>query len=105
MDAHPRSPVTVRYDVPASHADWTLSDEPMPESQTHDLVLDLFKALLLAWAARARLDAQVARSLAVRWDEAPPRVGVDPALCVIMPRRRGGDELESLRAWRPGHVA
>jgi hypothetical protein len=40
----PRS-FSVRYSVPAVREDWTLSEEPMPESQPHDLVLDLLKLL------------------------------------------------------------
>lgn len=97
------SSITVRYDVPATREDWTLPEEPMPESQPRDLVLDLLKLLLLAWVKRAGLDAQVARNLAVRWDEAHPNVGVDPDLCVIAPRTPEGDELSSLRLWSEGH--
>ena len=105
MDALRHPSLTVRYRVPASHPDWTLSEEPMPESQPHDLVIDLLKALLVAWVARAHLDAQVARNLAVRWDEAHPNIGIDPDLCVITPRTPEGDDLTSLRTWCEGHTA
>jgi Uma2 family endonuclease len=97
--------VSVRYDVPVVRDEWTLPEEPMPESQPHDLALDLLKALLLAWVGRLQLDAQVARNLAVRWDAARPKVGVDPDLCVIRPRTPEGDELTSLCLWKPGHHA
>jgi Uma2 family endonuclease len=97
-------PTGVRYDV-ATRDDWTLSEELMPESQPHDLTLDMLKALLLAWAARTGRDAQIGRNLAVRWDSSRPNVGVDPDLCVIAPRTPEGDELDSLCTWRPGHHA
>src|SRR5688572_30409327 len=94
--------VSVRYDVPLACDDWILSEEPVPESVAHDLVVELLKALLLAWAARGALPVQVARNLAVRWDEARPRVGIDPDLSVI-PRTPEGEALQSLCLWRPGH--
>lgn len=97
------SSITVRYDVPATRDDWTLSEELMPESQPHDLVLDLLKLLLLGWVRRSGLDAQVARNLAVRWDEAHPNIGIDPDLCVITPSTPERDELVSLCLWREGH--
>ncbi len=97
------SSITVRYDVPPTREDWTLPQEPMPESQPHDIVLDLLKLLLLAWVRRSGLDAQVARNLAVRWDEKHPNVGVDPDLCVIAPSTPEGDELSSLCLWNSGH--
>ncbi|MBI2391859.1 MAG: Uma2 family endonuclease [Deltaproteobacteria bacterium] len=77
----------------------------MPESQPHDQTIDLLKAILLAWVARTGRSAQVARNLAVRWEEREPNVGVDPDLCVIEPRTPEGDELESLCTWKRGHVA
>ncbi len=95
--------VSLRYDVPATRDDWTLSEEPVPESQPHDIVLDLLKALLLYWARRSGKDVQVARNLAVRWDEARPRIGIDPDLCLIEPRTPEGDELQSLCLWKDGH--
>jgi Uma2 family endonuclease len=105
MSASMPSSVTVRYEVPASRENWTLSEELMPESQPHDLVLDLLKLLLLAWVKRTGIDAQVARNLAVRWDEAHPSIGVDPDLCLIIPTTPEGDELSSLCLWHDGHRA
>lgn len=100
----PRS-FSVRYNVPEVSDDWTLPEEPMPESQPHDLVIDLLKLLLLGWVKRVGRDAQVARNLAVRWDEARPKIGVDPDLCVIAPRTPEGDDLSSLCLWKEGHRA
>jgi Uma2 family endonuclease len=95
--------VRVHYEVPTSREDWTLCEEPVPESQPHDLTIDLLKALLLAWVARTRLSAQVVRNLAVRWDVSRPRMGVDPDLALISPRTPEGDELVSLCTWQEGH--
>jgi hypothetical protein len=103
MSASLPSSILVRYKVPATREDWTLPEEPVPESQPHDLALDILKLLLLAWVRRRGLNAQVARNLAVRWDEEHPKVGVDPDLCVIAPRTPEGDELSSLCLWREGH--
>src|SRR5262249_2385131 len=52
---------------------------------------------------RTRMDAQVARNLAVRFSRENPKVGIDPDLCLISPRTPEGDSLESLRLWEPGH--
>jgi Uma2 family endonuclease len=97
----PIARVVVAYDVPRARPDWTLSEEPVPESQPHDLTLDLLKAILLAWVARSRRDAQIARNLAVRWIEARPQIGMDPDLCLIEPSTPDKDELESLCTWMP----
>ena len=94
--------ITLRYEVHAN--DWALPEEPVPESQPHDLAVDLLKAILLHWVARTARSAQVARNLAVRWDEQRPKTGVDPDLCVIEPRTPDGDDLTSLCTWRPGHT-
>jgi hypothetical protein len=40
----------------------------------------------------------------VRWQEETPAIGVDPDVCVLAPPPPEGDELTSLRLWRPGHV-
>jgi len=106
QQARSRRPRVI-YDVPepAARADWTLSEESVPESRPHDLVVDRVRALLAAWAQRTSLRAAICRNLAVRWKEATPAVGVDPDVCVLAPPPPEGDELSSLRLWRPGHVA
>lgn len=97
--------VTLRYDVARVRDDWTLSEDPVPESSAHDRVCDLLKLLLLAWAARRERSAKIGRNLAVRWDESHPSVGVDPDVYVIEPPPPEGDELTSLRLWEEGHHA
>ncbi|MGZ3422694.1 MAG: Uma2 family endonuclease [Polyangiales bacterium] len=92
----------LRYEVQSRH-DWALSEEPMPESQPHDLTVELIRALLVHWAARTQRDAQIARNLAVRWDEEHPRIGLDPDVCLIEPATPEGPEIESLHTWQRGH--
>jgi Uma2 family endonuclease len=94
--------IVLRYEV--STRDWTLPEEPVPESQPHDIAVDLLKAILLHWVAQTARDAQVPRNLAVRWEERRPQTGTDPDLCVIEPRTPEGDDLTSLRTWVPGHT-
>ena len=83
-------------------ADWTLPEEPVPESILHATVVDLLQAILLHWVASKKLDALVATNLAVRWVEAEPNVGLDPDLCLVLPRPPDAERLESLRTWVPG---
>lgn len=75
----------------------------MRESVVHDQAVELLKALLAAWAARAG-SAFVARNLAVRWDEAHPQIGVDPDVCVLAPPPPDAADLRSVRTWLPGHA-
>jgi len=96
--------VTLRYQVPRSRDEWTLPEEPVPESQPHDTALDTLKALLAAWVARTGLDAQVARNLALRWDPKRPNVGANPDLCLIQPSTPEGRRLSSLCLWQQGHL-
>ena len=83
-------------------ADWTLPEVPVPESILHVSVVDLLQAVLLHWVASANVDALVARNFAVRWIGRAPRVGLDPDLCLIVPRPVGAEALDSLRTWVPG---
>ena len=94
--------VELRYRIDGPRPDWELSEEPVPESRPHDLAADTLKLLLLAWVARTGRRLQVGRNLAVRWDEAHPKVGVDPDVYVIEPTPEG-DALRSLRTWEEGH--
>jgi len=101
--SHPR--VTLRYEVERVRDDWTLPEEPVPESRPHDLVVELLRDLLVAWVARVGRPAQVGRNLAVRWDQNHPKVGVDPDVYVVEPKPPEGDDVQSLRLWEPGHHA
>ena len=85
MSSSPRAVVGVHYTVPRRVPGWELPDELMPESVLHDQAVELLKALLTAWAARAASSALVVRNLAVRWNESEPRIGVDPDVCVLSP--------------------
>jgi Uma2 family endonuclease len=96
--------IKLHYEV-QSRDDWALSEEPMPESQPHDLTVELIRALLAHWIHRTQRDAQVARNLAVRWDEEHPQFGLDPDVCLIEPATPERSALESLRTWQAGHSA
>lgn len=92
-----------RVPVSARRSGWELSGENMPESVVHDEAVALLRALL-SWWARGRSDVQVARNLAIRWDEAHPQIGVDPDVCVLSPVPPEGRDLRSVRTWLPGHT-
>jgi hypothetical protein len=95
---------SIRYAVGRPRVGWELSEETMPESVLHDEIVAFLKALLAAWASRSG-GMLVARNLAVRWDEANPRIGVDPDVCVLSPAPPEGAGLRSLRTWEVGHAA
>ncbi len=78
-------------------------DEKVPESRSHHLRGNRLEQLFLGWKRRSGRDMQVGRSLALRWDEANPRVGVDPDVYVVEPPPPEGDEVMSLRTWETGH--
>jgi Uma2 family endonuclease len=100
-----RAEPQVLYALPEVRPGWELSEETMPESVVHDDAVDLLRALL-KWWARGR-NVQVARNLAIRWDEANPKIGVDPDVCVLSPPPPldGKKNLRSVRTWKPGHSA
>ncbi|MGZ3473882.1 MAG: Uma2 family endonuclease [Polyangiales bacterium] len=103
MSATTHRPILLSYEV-TSRDDWELPEEQVPESQPHDHKSELIRDLLTHWVARTGLDAQVARNLAVRWDPEHWRVGVDPDVCLIVPKTPERDELESLLTWKEGHA-
>lgn len=102
----PRAGIGVHYTVtvPRLRSAWELSEETMPESVVHDQAVELLRAILAAWAARAG-SAFVARNLAIRWDEAHPQIGVDPDVSVLSPPPPDSADLRSVRTWVSGHAA
>jgi Uma2 family endonuclease len=96
--------VTLRYSVAHAKADWTLREEPVPESRPHYLTATLVREILEAWAGRSGRSMQVGANLAVRWVEERPAIGVDPDVYVVEPPPPEGDQVTSLRLWQPGHA-
>jgi Uma2 family endonuclease len=96
--------VRIVYEVEEPRTRWLLDEEDAPESTLHDQVLDLLKFTLLAWIARERRTALVARNLACCWDPSDTRVGVDPDLVLVEPAPPGAGNLAQLRIWAPGHT-
>jgi Uma2 family endonuclease len=97
--------IEIVYDVPSADERWVLEEENVPESALHDEVILLLVELLKAWARRSGRDVRVGRNLALRWNQALPRVGVDPDVYVVEPAPPEGDDTKSLCTWKPGHVA
>lgn len=97
--------VAVQYSLPTSLPEWELPEVPVPESPDHDEFVDRLKSILLAWLGRCQLPGTISRNLAIRWDAANPRVGVDPDLCWVDPVPPGfrDGEVDSLRLWLPEH--
>jgi Uma2 family endonuclease len=96
--------VELVYRLPKERREWELGEEVMPESVVHDEAVALLRALL-SWWARGQVETQVARNLAVRWDQSHPQFGVDPDVCVLSPAPPDGRDLRSVRTWTPGHSA
>lgn len=83
--------------------DWTLSEETLPESLLHAKIVNLLLAILEHWA-RGRPNVDIARNVALRWDEDRPQWGVDPDLCILDPAPPEGERAKSIRTWSDGHV-
>jgi len=97
--------VTLRYAVACAPDDWTLDDEAkVPEAHPHHRRALELEELLARWAAESGRSLHVGGNLAIRWDEAHPRIGVDPDVYVVEPAPPQAEELRSLRLWAPGNA-
>lgn len=95
----------LRLDVPETSDGWALDDdeERMPESPLQTEICDLLKAILRRWLARRGASGLVGSNIAVRWDRARPRNGVDPDVYLVEPAPPLGSMEKSLKTWLPGH--
>jgi Uma2 family endonuclease len=82
---------------------WTLEEEQVPESRSHDQIADRLCKLLTYRMKLVGRDAQIGRNLAIRFDELHPRSGIDPDVYLLEPPPPERDELTSLRLWETGH--
>ena len=93
-----RHAIGVRYEVTPRSEGWELFEGTVPESVMHDEAVDLLRDILEAWASRIG-GTQVARNLAIRWDQTHPKVGIDPDVAAA------SLEPSYLDATFPGRVA
>ncbi len=93
------------YPVPETDPRWVLEDDDnIPETSLHGAIIDLLKAILHFWVLRYLRDALVLGNVALRWDRAHPKVGVDPDVLLVEPAPPGGERrLRSLLTWKPGY--
>ena len=97
--------VDVVFEAPRWSERWVLEDDAtMPESREHEQASALLKDILRAWIARLGRDALAGGNLALRWDRAHPKVGVDPDVYLVEPAPPDA-RLQSLRTWVKGHHA
>ncbi len=82
---------------------WLLEEEDVPESSLHGRIVALMVSILTAWIARMKLNAQVDRNVALRWDASRPTTGADPDVLLMQPAPPEGRALTSLDLWKPGH--
>lgn len=94
---------SVVYEVPDADESWELEEEDMPESAWHDAVIELMKLILRAWAERVGIDAMITSNLALRWNRARWKVGVDPDVAVYVPPPPDGLQTSSVCTWEHGH--
>ena len=96
--------VPLRTSAPRSRVEWELEDDDtVPESSPHNLAVHLIYEIFVAWVERVGLSANVERNIAVRWDRARPKVGVDPDVAIFTPCIPERDDLQSVLTWKPGH--
>lgn len=95
--------VELIYDVPAENERWLLEDEDVPESPLHDAIILLLVEILIAWRTRVQRPMLIGRNVALRWNAASPRQGVDPDVYVIEPPPPEGESASSICTWKPGH--
>ncbi len=97
--------VDVVFRAPQWSERWALQDDvTMPETDEHLLTTRLLLDVFLAFVARTRRDAKAGSNIALRWDRAHPRVGVDPDVYLVEPAPPDA-KLRSLRTWAKGHHA
>lgn len=99
--------IELSWEVPAENPQWVLDDdeERMPESPLQGEVCRLLMAILARWTSHRGASALVGGHVALRWDPAHPRAGVDPDVYLIEPAPPLKPDDRSVRTWIDGHSA
>lgn len=98
--------VELSWEVPTTDPRWALDDdeERVPESPLQGEVCRLLIAVLTRWVRHRGASALVGGNIALRWDAAHPRTGVDPDVYLIEPAPPLGPRDKSVRTWVEGHA-
>jgi Uma2 family endonuclease len=106
MHGDPAEKIELTLEFPASNPRWELSDDEkrMPENPLHDLICRLLMDVLERWIHVRDVSAQVGGNIALRWDAANPKEGVDPDVYLVEPAPPHGLSSASLCTWQPGCV-
>ncbi len=74
--------IELRYPLRTREEEWAIPDDwPVPQSIPHGLAVNHLASVLRQWASLQDRPLFVAESVAVRWLEATPGVGIDPDVC------------------------
>jgi hypothetical protein len=102
----PAARIELRYPLRTREAEWAIPDDwPVPQSIPHSLAVNHLASVLRQWASLQDRPLFVAESVAVRWLEASPGVGIDPDVCLLDPPPPDVRSLSSVRLWKAGHTA
>lgn len=96
--------VFVAYEVPDADASWELEEHDVPEPAWHDAIIEALRTVLRAWVRGARVDALIVKNLALRWEKARWKIGVDPDMTVYIPPPPDGEHTSCVCLWKPGHA-
>lgn len=102
IDPMAQTVATLLIPISRPNVGWEIADEDemAPQSEGHDLAVDLLKEILRYWAKTS--GARVCRDLATRWVKENYRIGVDPDLSVLLPNPPVPEgELHSNLLWKP----
>ncbi len=98
--------IELRYAARRAADEWAIPENwPVPQSIPHSIAVRHLASVLNQWASSAGRPLFVAESLAVRWLEERPQIGIDPDLCLLDPPPEDVLDLTSLRLWKAGHHA
>lgn len=95
---------TVAYEVPDADESWELPEVDVPETAWHDAIIELLKLVLKEWGTRVGVRCLVASNLALRWNRARWKVGVDPDVALYAPPPPEGEETSSVCTWEEGNA-
>ena len=95
--------VDVVFEAPVWSPRWVLRDGvTTPVTPEHQQATNLLCDILRQYITRTGVDASAGENIALRWDEAHPKVGVDPDVYLVQPALP--KYAEGILTWTEGHA-